>query len=118
LNHCKDCCCAESWKALGISEYTGKSIPEEIILLKEENEKLQRTPYNAELEAKNLELAYTIEELKNKVCIMSKSAGVEELAHTIYMLIPANYDGTDFKSAKLKCIEIAQAIHDSIIGEK
>lgn len=28
--HCKDCCCAESWKALGISEYTGKSIPEHI----------------------------------------------------------------------------------------
>lgn len=28
--HCKDCCCARAWKALGISEYTGKSIPEEI----------------------------------------------------------------------------------------
>lgn len=29
-NHCKDCCCAKSWEALGIKEYTGKSIPEEI----------------------------------------------------------------------------------------
>lgn len=29
-NHCKDCCCARSWNALGITEYTGKSISEEI----------------------------------------------------------------------------------------
>lgn len=29
-NHCIDCCCARSWKALGIETYTGKSIPEEI----------------------------------------------------------------------------------------
>jgi hypothetical protein len=28
--HCKDCCCARSWEALGITEYTGRSIPEEI----------------------------------------------------------------------------------------
>jgi len=28
--HCKDCCCARSWKALGITTYTGCSIPEEI----------------------------------------------------------------------------------------
>jgi hypothetical protein len=28
--HCRDCCCARSWKALGITEYTGKSIPEHI----------------------------------------------------------------------------------------
>ena len=28
--HCRDCCCARSWEALGISEYTGNSIPEEI----------------------------------------------------------------------------------------
>lgn len=33
-DHCKDCCCARSWKALGIEGYTGKSIPEEIIALK------------------------------------------------------------------------------------
>ena len=29
-NHCRDCCCANSWKALGITEYTGLSIPEHI----------------------------------------------------------------------------------------
>jgi len=29
-NHCKDCCCAKSWEALGITEFTGKSIPEHI----------------------------------------------------------------------------------------
>jgi hypothetical protein len=33
--HCADCCCARSWEALGISEYTGKSIPEEITHLRE-----------------------------------------------------------------------------------
>jgi hypothetical protein len=32
--HCKDCCCARSWKALGITEYTGKSIPEHIEALR------------------------------------------------------------------------------------
>ena len=26
--HCKDCCCARSWRALGIDSYTGESIPE------------------------------------------------------------------------------------------
>lgn len=34
--HCIDCCCARSWKALGISEYTGKSIPEHICEMKGE----------------------------------------------------------------------------------
>ncbi len=29
-NHCKDCCCARCWEALGITKYTGKSIPEHI----------------------------------------------------------------------------------------
>lgn len=33
-NHCRDCCCARSWKALGITKYTGLSIPEHIELLK------------------------------------------------------------------------------------
>jgi hypothetical protein len=30
VTHCRDCCCARSWKALGITSYTGKSIPEHI----------------------------------------------------------------------------------------
>lgn len=34
-NHCKDCCCAKSWEALGITKYTGKSIVEYILELKE-----------------------------------------------------------------------------------
>ncbi len=29
-NHCADCCCARSWKALGFTAYTGLSIPEHI----------------------------------------------------------------------------------------
>jgi Fe-S-cluster containining protein len=31
-NKCADCCCARSWRALGLenSPYTGKSIPEHI----------------------------------------------------------------------------------------
>jgi len=28
--HCQDCCCARSWRALGITQYTGSSIPEHI----------------------------------------------------------------------------------------
>ncbi len=32
--HCRDCCCARAWKALGITEYTGLSIPEHIELLR------------------------------------------------------------------------------------
>ena len=39
--HCEDCCCARSWKALGITEYTGKSIPEHITELQSENERLR-----------------------------------------------------------------------------
>jgi hypothetical protein len=35
--HCKDCCCARSWAALGITEHTGKSIPEHIASLRAEN---------------------------------------------------------------------------------
>ena len=34
--HCVDCCCARSWNALGITSFTGKSIPEHIIELKTE----------------------------------------------------------------------------------
>ena len=34
--HCRNCCCARSWAALGITEYTGKSIPEHIELLRSE----------------------------------------------------------------------------------
>jgi hypothetical protein len=34
--HCEDCCCAQSWEALGIKEYTGMSIPEHISELKRE----------------------------------------------------------------------------------
>ncbi len=39
-NHCVDCCCAQSWKALGITQYTGKSIPEHIAALAASHEKL------------------------------------------------------------------------------
>lgn len=28
--HCMDCCCARSWKALGVSQHTGRSIVEHI----------------------------------------------------------------------------------------
>ena len=34
--HCADCCCDKSWKALGITEYTGKSIPEHIAELRQQ----------------------------------------------------------------------------------
>jgi len=45
--HCRDCCCAQSWKALGVTQYTGKSIPDYITgliqltaELREENQRL------------------------------------------------------------------------------
>ena len=44
--HCKDCCCARSWRALGISEYTGKSIPDHISELRAENERLREALYD------------------------------------------------------------------------
>jgi hypothetical protein len=28
--HCQDCCCAQAWAALGVTEYTGESIPDYI----------------------------------------------------------------------------------------
>ena len=53
--HCMDCCCAQSWNALGITEYTGKNIPEHISGIKSAlsqaraeaerlNERLNETP--------------------------------------------------------------------------
>lgn len=38
--HCKDCCCARAWEALGINTYTGKSIPEHIAALLAQREGL------------------------------------------------------------------------------
>jgi len=39
--HCKDCCCAQSWAALGITDYTGMSIPEHITAMRAEIERLR-----------------------------------------------------------------------------
>ena len=33
-NHCKDCCCARVWAALGITGYTGKHVSEHVAELK------------------------------------------------------------------------------------
>jgi len=43
VNHCRDCCCARSWKALGITKYTGLSIPEHIENLRADNNRLKLT---------------------------------------------------------------------------
>lgn len=40
--HCEDCCCARSWDALGISEYTGRSIPDEIERLRKRVDEFER----------------------------------------------------------------------------
>ena len=34
MSHCRDCCCARSWNALHVTEYTGLSIPEHIEALR------------------------------------------------------------------------------------
>lgn len=41
VSHCKDCCCARSWDALGITEFTGLSIPEHIRIFREALEQLE-----------------------------------------------------------------------------
>lgn len=40
-HHCNDCCCAKSWEALGVTEYTGRSIPEHISEIRAEIDRLQ-----------------------------------------------------------------------------
>jgi len=52
LKPCEDCCCAQSWKALGVTEYDGRSIPEHISALRERNVGLL-----ADAEALNDEIA-------------------------------------------------------------
>ena len=62
-NHCKDCCCARSWEALGITEYTGKSIPEHISELQAENERLKEIIGNVDaLIAKGI--IFTVDDVK------------------------------------------------------
>lgn len=41
-HHCTDCCCARSWKALGVHAYTGKSIPEHIETLRSHAEAMAK----------------------------------------------------------------------------
>lgn len=41
-DHCKDCCCAKAWGALGVSEYDGKSIAEHITELRFKNQELHK----------------------------------------------------------------------------
>lgn len=37
-NHCQDCCCAQSWTALGVTEYDAQSIPEHIAEVRAERD--------------------------------------------------------------------------------
>ena len=58
--HCDDCCRARSWEALGITEYTGKSIPEHILDLK------ASLALNASMLAKQTDLARDAEAMANR----------------------------------------------------
>lgn len=57
--HCTDCCCARSWRALGLEDapYTGKSIPEHISELRAENDRLnmEMVAYRHKLTPKDVE---------------------------------------------------------------
>ena len=53
--HCMDCCCAQSWKALGVTTYTGLSIVEHIKQLIAER---------AALHAQAVALAREVERIK------------------------------------------------------
>ena len=79
-HHCEDCCCARSWEALGITEYTGRSIPEEISRIREQMFKnrdiatdLQYICDDQDKEIKRLEDALVEERLsrnsKNRACL-------------------------------------------------
>ena len=41
LEHCEDCCCARSWKALGVTTYTGMTIVEHIKQLVQQHDTLR-----------------------------------------------------------------------------
>ena len=58
--HCGDCCCARSWEALGITEFTGKSIPEHILDLKAD------LALNASMLAKQTDLARDAETIASR----------------------------------------------------
>jgi len=73
--HCGDCCCARSWEALGITEFTGKSIPEHILDLKAD------LALNASMLAKQTDLARdaeTIERLTESLLYYVKEALKEQ----------------------------------------
>ena len=53
-SHCKDCCCARSWKALGVTAYGGKSIAEHIEALRAANAELTRENEKQRVEISNL----------------------------------------------------------------
>jgi hypothetical protein len=46
--HCRDCCCAQSWRALGVTEYDGRSIVEHIADLRHGLAKLQQPDPDAD----------------------------------------------------------------------
>jgi hypothetical protein len=58
--HCRDCCCAQSWLALGVYKYDGKSIPEHITALRSELAALQAE----------------IDHLKLRVCVSCQEYGL------------------------------------------
>ena len=65
--HCKDCCCARCWNALGVHEYTGKPIPEYITELRTQLSEAQKERYvwrsmyvESELQRKKMRMALEI----------------------------------------------------------
>lgn len=106
-NHCKDCCCARAWEALGIKEYTGKSIAEHITELKEfkqtsgleNNQKLwemfSRIYYACENKPISKELG---DMLVNEICSMFISLSVpseEKIRKTILIEFVLPYNKSD-----------------------
>ena len=92
--HCKDCCCAQSWKALGITEYAGNSIPEEIEALKARAENAEaEAEYQRKMRKEFQEFAeHQTVELKKAKAEAAKwqKTAQEELANRLYREDPTH----------------------------
>lgn len=84
-HHCTDCCCAKSWQALGITEYTGKSIPEHIAELK-----ASQTPQTVDVEA----LAHSLEQNELKYTFFPIRETIKALASRGLLGTVAQMPGT------------------------
>ena len=79
--HCYDCCCARSWKALGVDKYDGKSIPEHIEQLQDKIKQLKAKLDASQSSHKALETLYL--QVRDEELVDAK-AEAEKYRDTLY----------------------------------